>query len=71
MIEEEYKQLLIEEYSGAAGAGAESDGSVDRAKTAGAMSRNARRGTKQSKTVNQSSRAPGAAGNMQERLERL
>jgi hypothetical protein len=67
MIEDEYKQLLIEEYSGVV---ADSD-SLDRAKTSGAVSRNARRGTKQSKTVNQSSRAPGPAVNMQERLERL
>jgi hypothetical protein len=61
MIEEEYKQLLIEEFSGVA---ADSD-SVDMEKSSvAAVSRNARRGTKQSKTVNQSSRAPGAAGNM-------
>jgi hypothetical protein len=61
MIEEKYKQLLIEEFSGIV---AESD-SVDREKSdVTGVSRNARRGTKQSKTVNQSSRAPGGAGNM-------
>jgi hypothetical protein len=61
MIEEEYNQLLIEEFSGVAG---ESD-SLDRAKHTGApLSRNARRGTKQSKTVNQSSRDTGPVANM-------
>ena len=49
LIEDEYKKLLMEEFSGVQDVDVED----------GKASRKARRGTKQSKTVNQSSRGGG------------
>lgn len=68
LIDEEYKKFMLDQFSEDVTQAVRAPMDDVRSQN-GAVSRNGRRGTKQSRTVNQSSRP--IIGNMQERIERL